>query len=223
MLLNPDVTLAPGALSALVRWMDEHPAIGVASAELVAPEKPDVRSSGRALPSSWRVLLEASRLHRLLPPHMRGRILRGSYWRGGDQFDAGWVPGTAMIVRRAAVESVGLLDERFFLYGEDIEWCWRMRGAGWKVGVCSSAEARHREASSARRTFGDDEARRRMVFGSLEAVTAVKGQRYARRFARASALAMTLEAASPRRPRAHREQARTFARLWRAAAKDGCR
>ena len=67
----------------------------------------------------------------------RGRIMRGAYWRGGDQLDAGWVPATALLVRRQAVDSAGLLDERFFLYGEDIEWCWRMRRAGWSIGVCS--------------------------------------------------------------------------------------
>jgi GT2 family glycosyltransferase len=127
-----------------------------------------------------------------------------------------------MIARRTTVESVGLLDERFFLYGEDIEWCWRMRGAGWKVGVCSSAEARHLEASSANRTFGDEEARRRMVCGFHEAVKVVKGARYARRFARANALAMALEAANPRRSPARRDNARTAARLWRAAARGGC-
>ena len=68
---------------------------------------------------------------------LRGRVMRGAYWRGGDQLDAGWVPATALLVRRQAVDSAGLLDERFFLYGEDIEWCWRMRRAGWSIGVCS--------------------------------------------------------------------------------------
>ena len=85
-------------------------------------------STGRALPSPWRPLLEASRLHLLLP---RARSRPGSCEgrTGAEAISSmpGWVPATALMARREAIESAGLLDERFFLYGEDIEWCWRMR------------------------------------------------------------------------------------------------
>jgi GT2 family glycosyltransferase len=218
MLLNPDVELQAGGLRALSDWMDAHPRIAVASAELDNGQVQG-RSAGRALPAAWRPLLEASRLHLLLPPTLRGRVFRGAYWRGEDQLSAGWVPGTAMIVRREAVEQVGLLDERFFLYGEDIEWCWRMRGAGWRVGVCNAVVARHSEGSSAARTFEPDDVDRRMVEGEVEAVRIRRGDRAARRYARATALGLTIEAHHPRRTPQFRLSARQAAGVWKAAAR----
>jgi N-acetylglucosaminyl-diphospho-decaprenol L-rhamnosyltransferase len=221
MLLNPDVTLDRGGLRELVRWMDTHPEVGVASPELKREDGSGPHASGRAAPSPWLMLFEASRLHRLLSARARGRLLRGAYWQGGDQVDAGWVPGTAMIVRRETVDQVGLLDESFFLYGEDIEWCWRMRRQGWSVGVCSSVTARHREASSSVETFGDDETRSRMILGEIAAVQAVRGSRYARRYARMTALGLKLEAIHPGRPADARQAARAAADAWHAAARGG--
>jgi N-acetylglucosaminyl-diphospho-decaprenol L-rhamnosyltransferase len=219
LLLNPDAELEKGGIRALARWMDQHPAIGAASAELTDELGASSCSAGRSLPSPGRALFEASRLHRLLPAGLRGRILRGTYWRGGDQLDAGWVPGTAMIVRRTAVETVGLLDERFFLYGEDIDWCWRMRQRGWSIGVCSGVRARHREASSSGRTFSAEEFHQRMICGEIEAVRKARGGRYAGFYARAVALGLKLESLHPGREPQRRERAGAAARLWRRAAK----
>jgi GT2 family glycosyltransferase len=217
-LLNPDVELQAGGLRALADWMGRHPAVGIASAELDnGPHQG--RSAGRALPAAWRALFEASRLHLLLRPAVRGRILRGAYWRGEDQLDAGWVPGTAMIVRREAIGQVGVFDERFFMYGEDIEWCWRMRQAGWQVGVSSAVVAHHSEGSSATRTFEPADVSRRMIEGEVEAVRIRRSDRAARRYARATALALSIEAHHPRRPPQRRLSARRAAGMWRAAAR----
>lgn len=215
MLLNPDVVLDPGGLRVLAEWMDARPSVGLASAELSEAHGGGLPSAGRAVPAAWRPLLEASRLHRLLPRELRARLLRGAYWTGGDQLDAGWVPGTAVIVRREAIDSAGLLDEQFFLYGEDIEWCGRMRAAGWAVGVCSSVNARHDESASARETFGVNETDARMIAGEIRAVRMLHGDSYARRYARAIALALKLEAIAPGRSREQRERIRKAAHNWR--------
>jgi GT2 family glycosyltransferase len=216
-LLNPDVVLDPGGLRKLVAWMDVHSEIGVASADIRREDGSGPHAAGRALPTTWRKLLEASRLHLLLPRGLRGRFMRGAYWTGGDQLDAGWVPGTAMIARRDAVKAVGLLDESFFLYGEDIEWCWRMWRSGWAVGVCSGVEARHRESSSAAATLGEHGTRTLMVAGEIAAVRAVRGPRYARRYARVTSLGLRLEALHPGRAMEDRRSAREAAHTWRAA------
>jgi len=221
MLLNPDVELDRGGVRRLAEWMEAHPSIGLASAELSDPDGGGPRSAGRATPAAWRALFEASRLHRLLPRGLRGRLLRGAYWTGGDQLDAGWVPGTALIVRGEAIDSSGLLDEQFFLYGEDIEWCGRIRRAGWRVGVCSAVRARHEESASARETFGSGETNARMVAGEIQAVRMLRGDRYARRYARAIALALKLEAIAPGRSREQREQIRAAAHTWRSTIGTG--
>ena len=122
--------------------MDAHPGLAVASPDIVNVnghwEEP-----GRALPSVGRTLLRLLRLHRLLPAGVRRRVFRGGYLTRGDQLNVGWVPGTAMIVRPAAVSEVGRMREELFMYGEDLEWCWRMRRAAWGIGVCSSTTFVH--------------------------------------------------------------------------------
>ncbi|MFZ0378853.1 MAG: glycosyltransferase family 2 protein [Solirubrobacteraceae bacterium] len=222
LLLNPDVRAPAGGLRALVAWMDAHPGLGVASPEIV-----DVdgrwEEPGRALPSVARVLLRLSRLHRLLPADVRRRIFRGSYWTSGDQLNAGWVPGTAMIVRPAAVSTVGLMREELFMYGEDVEWCWRMRRAGWRVGVCSSTTFVHGTSSSARRTFSEDEVQRRIAEGLDGACRLMYGPRHARVLAMVTALAYAVDALAPGTSPAQRDRARAAARVWRrlAARQDG--
>ena len=216
-LLNPDVVMPPRGLHGLGEWMDRHPGVGIGSAEIAAMDGSLNGSTGRAFPSLGRVLLELSRVHKLLPRETRARVMRGPYWMGGDHVDAGWVPGTAMIARRAAVEEAGLLDESFFLYGEDIEWCWRMRKSGWSVGVCSSVTARHRERASAVATFTEAETSSRGARGVLRAAEVTRGRRYARLWGRAIALAFALEARHPRRSPEHKTHSLEQAHVWRDA------
>jgi GT2 family glycosyltransferase len=217
LLLNPDVRAPAGALRRLVAWMDAHPEVGIASPDLVDAngrwEEP-----GRALPSVGRTLLRLSRLHRLLPPAVRRRVFRAGYWTGGDQLDAGWVPGTAMIVRPAAARAIGPLREELFMYGEDLEWCWRMRRAGWRVGVCSSTTFVHDRSSSALRTFGQEDVERRIAEGTDAACRLMYGGTHARVLAALTAVVFALDAWLPRKPPAQRARARMAAQIWRRLA-----
>jgi len=218
MLLNPDVVVPPGALRKLVSWMDDRPQIGIASPEIVDLLL-GASSAGRASPSIARTLLEMSRLHLLLPRATRGRLLRGAYWRGGDQLDAGWVPGTAMIARREVVEQIGPLADDLFLYGEDLEWCWRARKAGWRIGVCSSVTVTHQASTSAVETFGETEARRRLAVGVQDAVRKIRGDRYASLYMRTEALALKLDAIHPGRQPESRAHSRAMYTAWNHAAR----
>jgi N-acetylglucosaminyl-diphospho-decaprenol L-rhamnosyltransferase len=217
LLLNPDVVAPAGGLGHLIAWMDAHPALGVASPNIV-----DVNGRweepGRVLPSVARTLLRLSRLHRLLPVGLRRRLFRGGYWTSGDQLNAGWVPGTVMVVRPAAATEVGPMREELFLYGEDVEWCWRMRRAGWRVGVCSGITFTHGTSSSALRTFGEDDVERRIAEGMDAACRLMYGATHARALAALTALAFALDARIPGRSPAQRARARASARVWRALA-----
>lgn len=217
LLLNPDVCVPADGLRHLVAWMDAHRALGVASPDLV-----DVdgrwEEPGRALPSVSRTLLRLLRLHRLLPAGLRRRVFRAGYWTSGDQLDAGWVPGTAMIVRPAAVSAVGPLREELFMYGEDVEWCWRLRRAGWRVGVCSSTTFVHATNSSARLSFGKDGVEPRIAEGMDAACRLMYGRRHARALAALTALAFAVDAQIPGKSAAERDRARAAGRVWRRLA-----
>lgn len=217
LMLNPDVCVPVGGLKQLVSWLDRHPAIGAASPDIVAPDGA-WQSPGRAFPSVLRVLLEASRLHRLLPARLRGRLLRGAYWTGGSQLDAGWVPGTAMIVRQAAAQAAGPLREDLFMYGEDLEWCWRLRRAGWRIGVCAETLWSHGDGTSAIRTWGASDRESRMAGGIDAACRIMYGNSHARILAAATATALALEAHAPGRSEGQRRNAASAALAWRRLA-----
>ena len=217
LLLNPDVRVSAGGLRCLVAWMDAHPAIAVASPDLVDVNG-EWEEPGRTSPSVGRTLLRLSRLHRLLPPDVRRRVFLGSYATRGDQLGVGWVPGTVMIVRPAAAGEVGPMREELFMYGEDLEWCWRMRRAGWRIGVCSSTTFIHERSSSARLTFGADEVQRRVAEGTDAACRLMYGDRHARALAALTAVAFALDARVPGKSPGQREQARASARVWRRLA-----
>jgi len=162
LLLNPDVELREDCIDQLVAFMDDHPRAGLATARLVdADGRP--QHCAQPTPSIWRTLLELSRLHKMLPRRWRGRLLLGPYWTYDRTRRVGWTWGTVLMARRSAVESVGPLDASFFMYGEDLEWCLRMRQAGWEVWYCSEAEAVHGGAASARQCWQDAERQRRIL------------------------------------------------------------
>ncbi len=216
LLLNPDVVLDPGVLQALVQWMDGHPDVGAASPWLRDASTGELSYPGRAFPSLSRTLIESLRLHRLLPARVRGDLLQGAYVRAGmrNTRRPDWVPGAAMMVRRETVEHVGPLDASFFLYGEDLEWCWRMRTSGWRIATCPEAVATHHTSASSRRTWPDDEVARRIAAGIAQACRKVRGKHYARAYALATSLALSLEAYAPGRTPEDRRRASVVRRAW---------
>jgi len=217
-LLNPDSVLPSGTLRALVAWMDERPDIAVGSPALANAEGTVVWPSAQALPSTALVWLELLRLHRLLPRRSRAQLLQGGFWTYGDQPRAGWVPGTAMIVRRSAVDHVGLLDERFFMYAEDVDWCWRMHDAGWGVGSCSTVAVRHVGSASSDRSFGREEALLRTAQALVEVIRKRRGALRARVYAASMAIFLGLDSINLRRPQDQRDRSRAVGRAWWASA-----
>jgi GT2 family glycosyltransferase len=192
--------------------------VAVASPALADPDGSGQRAPVHQLPSASLILAQMFRLHKLLPTRTRGRIFQGPYWPGGDTTDAGWVHGTAMIARRSAVEQVGLLDDSFFLYGEDIDWCWRMRRAGWRIGYCAGTVVRHEGSASSLREYGGEETLRRIAQTDLEAVRRHRGRFRAWVYAWSMRMSLTLEALHPRRSPDTRAWNRAWRQAWRDAA-----
>jgi N-acetylglucosaminyl-diphospho-decaprenol L-rhamnosyltransferase len=221
LLLNPDVELEPGALEKLVRWMDDHPRVGAGSPWFREPGLDAPINPGRAFPSISTALLELSRLHRLLGSGVRGRLLQGSYLHARDAGEApmaDWIPGTAMIVRSEAVRDAGPLNEAFFVYGEDLEFCWRLRRCGWEIRTSPAAAVLHHESSSSTQTWTRETVNERIASEILRACEMLHGRTYARAYARLMTLALALEARHPGRRPERRERASAACRAWRRAA-----
>jgi GT2 family glycosyltransferase len=147
MLLNPDTVVRPGALRALVTFLDAHPDVGVAAPKLVFPDG-SVQSSRRRFPRPVTGFVESTVLERWLG---RSRVVREYRLDDGPADapqDVDWVVGAAMVVRREAFEQAGLLDERFFMYSEEVDLCRRIRAAGWRVVYVPDAVVVHHEGRS---------------------------------------------------------------------------
>jgi N-acetylglucosaminyl-diphospho-decaprenol L-rhamnosyltransferase len=196
MLLNPDVVVPAGGLRRLAGWMDRRPELGAGSPQLVDQGgKP--QGAPRRFATLSQSLLMMSRLHRLLPAKQRGQLFLGSYWDDDEHLDIDWAPGTALIVRRDAVRDAGLLSERFFMYGEDIEWCWRIRKAGWRIGVLGQLGFRHGGSVSATQTWGAAERDRRVLQGLYNACRETRGRAYTKILMAIDALAASVESIHP--------------------------
>ncbi len=133
-LLNADTEPSPRSLTAMVQFMDAHPRAGAASPRLVRPD-------GTPQPYAYGEDPSPVYLLRRALAHRRQGYLHD--WGVTEPLQAGWVSGACMIVRRAAFEQVGGLDERIFMYFEDNDWCRRMRQAGWEVWYNPHAEVLH--------------------------------------------------------------------------------
>jgi N-acetylglucosaminyl-diphospho-decaprenol L-rhamnosyltransferase len=139
LLLNSDTVVAPGSLAALVAFADAHPRAGVIGPRLDNPDG-SFQAGPTPFPSFWTELLSVTSLGRRLT--YRGYPSRPEAASRTPQA-ADYVVGAAMLARREAVDEVGGLDEGYFMYSEEPDWCWRMRQAGWETWYTPGAVITH--------------------------------------------------------------------------------
>ncbi|MBN1877077.1 MAG: glycosyltransferase family 2 protein [Anaerolineae bacterium] len=146
LLLNSDTEVLAGALSQLVSYMQAHPHVGVVGAQLCYPDG-SVQSSRRHFPTLPVLFLESTWFQGFIP-----RALLRHYYAENNPDDAeqqvDWVMGAALLVRRQVVEQVGKLDEAYFMYSEELDWCRRIKAAGWHIVYLPTAQVIHYEGKS---------------------------------------------------------------------------
>ncbi len=146
MLLNPDTQVIGDALSTMLSFADAHPDVGVVGPQLLNPDG-SVQSSRRRFPTLTTGFFEST----WLQPFAPRRLLDRYYIRDqpDDQtLDVDWVDGAALLARREAIAQVGLLDEGFFMYSEELDWCRRFRQHGWRVVYLPTAQIVHHRGKS---------------------------------------------------------------------------
>jgi N-acetylglucosaminyl-diphospho-decaprenol L-rhamnosyltransferase len=189
LILNADAWLTDGSLRRLVRFADEHPRAAVVGPRLLNPDG-TLQRSVRGFPTLWRLATEYLFLRKLAP---RTRALNAFYAGGFDHEsvrEAEFLMGACLLVRREAVDEVGPLDEAFFLFSEETDWCYRFRQAGWQVLFFPGAECVHvGGASHGGRMFREN------VRGHLRFLAKHRGERYAERARRLLRVATALRGA----------------------------
>jgi N-acetylglucosaminyl-diphospho-decaprenol L-rhamnosyltransferase len=154
--LNPDTVVRPGALRALVSHLESHADVGIVGAS-IEDENGVRQRTAHPFPTPLTEFVAGSQLG------LADRLL-GVPWMGDPAPDRSyacdWVSGACFAVRRQVFESIGLLDEGFFLYFEEVDFCRRARHAGWSCWFVADARVVHHEGSST----GIRQARRRPAY-----------------------------------------------------------
>lgn len=149
-LLNPDTIIRPGAIANLVACLEERPMAGVAGARLVYG---DGRFQHSAFSFPGLVQLASDLLPvpaRFYESRWNGRYSRSLYRPTNRPFQVDLILGAAMMVRRDVAVATEGFDESYYMYCEEIDWCWRIRQAGWKIYTVPSAEIVHFGGESTR-------------------------------------------------------------------------
>ena len=141
-LVNPDVVVLEGCIGNSIEFMDQRPSVGMTGPRILNPDR-TLQPSCRHFPSIWNSLCQTLGLNYLFPKSRFFSEPFMNYWAHDTVRKVDSIGGMFWTVRRQAINEVGLLDEDFFLYSEDIDWCKRFHTVGWDVMFYPGAEAIH--------------------------------------------------------------------------------
>ncbi|MBV9279163.1 MAG: glycosyltransferase family 2 protein [Chloroflexi bacterium] len=189
--LNSDTVVQPGTLQTMVRFLDGRPDVGAATCRVDLPDGRLDDAAHRSFPTPWNALTHFSGISRLFP--------RSSFLSG---YSLGWVDlaedheidalaGCFMLVRREAGDAVGWWDEDYFFYGEDLDFCYRLKARGWKIYFVPDVSILHYKGSSSgiRResravSRADRVTRVRATLARFDAMKLFYAKHYAQRYPR---------------------------------------
>jgi len=147
MLLNPDTKVAGDALATMAGYLDERPRVGALGPQLRYADG-RLQSSRRRFPTLATALFESTVVHESWPDNPFARRYRMADVPGDAIQPVDWLVGACLLVRREVYQQVGGLDEGFFMYSEEIDWCRRIKSAGWEIVYLPAATVIHYEGKS---------------------------------------------------------------------------
>jgi GT2 family glycosyltransferase len=154
LLLNPDTVVPAGALDALVGYLEAQPAAGACGPKLLLADGSLDLACRRAFPTPEVAFYRMTGLSRLFPRSPRFGRYNMTFLDPDVETEVDAVVGACMLVRGPVVREVGLLDETFFMYGEDLDWAYRIKQYGWKVMYVPGVTVHHyKRAASRQRPF----------------------------------------------------------------------
>jgi len=149
--LNTDTAVLPDALDALCKFMESHPEAGACGPRLLNVDHTTQHQCKRGFPTVPTVLAYYLRLHKLFPQNRFFGHYLLTYLDENLINEVESLSGAAMMVRRSVIETVGMMDEDYFMYMDDIDWCYRIKQARWKVYYVPDAQILHFGGRSTRK------------------------------------------------------------------------
>ncbi len=141
-LVNSDVIVHPGCLETLATFLDQHNDIGLVGPRVIGGDG-NLQRTCRRQPNIWNTVCRILALDRIFPDWSIFSGFEMPHWTHERCMEVEVLSGCFCVVKRKAVDEVGGLDEQFFFYAEDIDWCKRLRDAGWKLKFVPEATATH--------------------------------------------------------------------------------
>jgi GT2 family glycosyltransferase len=154
LLLNPDTIAPPAAIDRLVEYMEQHPAVGACGPQLLLADGALDLACRRSFPTPEIAFYRMVGLSKLFPRSPRFGRYNMTFLGPDVETEVDSVVGACMLVRGTVVREVGLLDETYFMYGEDLDWAYRIKQYGWAIMYVPSVVIHHyKRASSRQRPF----------------------------------------------------------------------
>ncbi len=159
LLLNSDTLISNNFLKGMLRWMDKHPKVGIASCALLNKDG-SLQGTGGYFPNllsvfSWMTIQDIPLIDQFIKPfhpmHEKSFYKNIRFYKRKKELD--WVTGAFFLVRRKVIDDIGLLDEDYFMYVEEVDFCFRAKKAGWQVWYLPQWSIVHYERESATSEF----------------------------------------------------------------------
>ncbi|CAN7279537.1 glycosyltransferase family 2 protein [Paenibacillus sp. LjRoot56] len=151
LLLNSDTIVQLDTLDIMLCFMDENPIVGASGCKIVLSDGSLDKACKRGFPTPSASFYYAFGFAKLFPKIHRFNQYQLGYLNPDQQYPIDSLVGAFMLVRRETIEHVGMLDEEFFMYGEDIDWCYRIKEAGWVNYYYPKTQIVHHKGASSRR------------------------------------------------------------------------
>lgn len=150
LLLNSDTVIVDDCLERCITYMETNEAVGALGCKVVLPDGTLDKACRRSFPDFNVSFYRMTGLSRIFPKSKRFGRYNLTYLDENETYEVDCLVGAFMLVRSAVIGDVGHLDETFFMYGEDIDWCYRIKAAGWKIMYYSDAKIVHYKGSSSK-------------------------------------------------------------------------
>lgn len=177
LILNPDTKIARDTLDKMIKFMDKNPQAAVATCRVLLSSSTLDRDCRRHFPSPWRAFTHFVGLSKLFPHSKIFDQYYMGYQKDDEQHEIDSCVGAFMFVRKAAIDKVGYFDEDFFFYGEDLDWCWRFKKAGFKIYYTPITQIVHYKgaasgikSTSSHLTKATKESKKRALYESVHAM-----------------------------------------------------
>jgi len=156
LLINPDTIVQEDTIRVMVDFLQSHPDVGLAGCKILNPDGSFQPACRRGFPTPWVAFTKIFGLSIVFPKSKLFGKYNLTYLNTEETYPVDAVSGSFMMVRKEICEHVGGLDESYFMYGEDLDWCYRIREAGWRIYYVHSTQIIHYKGESTRRSSLDE-------------------------------------------------------------------